>query len=231
MTKKIYENSIRYWPVGERPRERLLRDGPESLSDAELLAIFLRTGVKGKSAIDLGRHLLKEFNGLRGLYAAGYHELKKIKGMGDAKVASLMAAIELGRRYVREPVERGQSIRNPEDVYQLLIHSMSDLDYEVFKVIFCNAKHEVLAIEDVFRGTINSSEVHPREIVKLGLKKAAQAIICAHNHPSGNPEPSQEDRRVTAALKEACRLMEMSLLDHIIIGHDRYWSFAEKGEL
>jgi DNA repair protein RadC len=227
----LREEAIKYWPRHERPRERLLKHGPQSLSDAELLAIFLRTGVSGRSAVDLARALLQRFQGLRGLFAADYRELRAIKGLGDAKIATLLATIELSKRYLREQLEQRRAIRNPEDVYQLLAHSMRDLDHEVFTVFFLTSKNEILAIEELFRGTINTSAVHPREVVKRALQHGAAALICAHNHPSGNPEPSPQDRMLTRELKEACRLMEIALLDHLVIGHNRYWSFAEHGEL
>ncbi len=227
----LREEAIKYWPRHERPRERLLKHGPQSLSDAELLAIFLRTGVSGRSAVDLARALLQRFQGLRGLFAADYRELRAIKGLGDAKIATLLATIELSKRYLREQLEQRRAIRNPEDVYQLLAHSMRDLDHEIFTVLFLNSKNEIVAIEELFRGTINTSAVHPREVVKRALHHGAAALICAHNHPSGNPEPSPQDRMLTRELKEACRLMELALLDHLVIGHNRYWSFAEHGEL
>jgi DNA repair protein RadC len=227
----LREEAIKYWPRHERPRERLLKHGPQSLSDAELLAIFLRTGVSGRSAVDLARALLQRFQGLRGLFAADYRELRAIKGLGDAKIATLLATIELSKRYLREQLEQRRAIRNPEDVYQLLAHSMRDLDHEVFTVFFLTSKNEILAIEELFRGTINTSAVHPREVVKRALQHGAAVLICAHNHPSGNPEPSPQDRMLTRELKEACRLMEIALLDHLVIGHNRYWSFAEHGEL
>mgnify|MGYP001041908780 FL=1 len=227
----LREEAIKYWPRHERPRERLLKHGPQSLSDAELLAIFLRTGVSGRSAVDLARALLQRFQGLRGLFAADYRELRAIKGLGDAKIATLLATIELSKRYLREQLEQRRAIRNPEDVYQLLAHSMRDLDHEIFTVLFLNSKNEILAVEELFRGTINASAVHLREVVKRALQHGAAALICAHNHPSGNPEPSPQDRMLTRELKEACRLMEIALLDHLVIGHNRYWSFAEHGEL
>ncbi len=227
----LREDAIKYWPRHERPRERLLKQGPEALSDAELLAIFLRTGVSGRSAVDLARALLQRFQGLRGLFSADYRELRAVKGLGDAKIATLLATIELSKRYLREQLDARRAVRNPDDVYQLLAHSMRDLHHEVFTVLFLNSKNEILAIEELFRGTINASSVHPREVIKRALQHGAAAIICAHNHPSGNPEPSPQDRQITRELKEACRLMELSLLDHLVVGHNRYWSFAEHGEL
>jgi DNA repair protein RadC len=227
----LREEAIKYWPRHERPRERLLKQGPEALSDAELLAIFLRTGVSGRSAVDLARALLQRFQGLRGLFAADYRELRAVKGLGDAKIATLLATIELSKRYLREQLDERRAIRNPDDVYHLLAHSMRDLDHEVFTVLFLNSKNEILAVEELFRGTVNASAVHPREVIKRALQHGAAALICAHNHPSGNPEPSPQDRQITRELKEACRVMEIALLDHLVVGHNRYWSFAEHGEL
>lgn len=226
-SSKLNERHILYWPESERPRERLLKYGPESLSEAALIAIFLRVGVRGMSAVDLARHLLAKFGGIRGLFRAGETELRKVKGLGTAKISTILAISELNRRYLEAKIEKGNFIECARDIYDLLAHKFRDLDQEVFSVVFLDTKHRVIKIEELFRGTIDSSAVYPREIVKRSLELGSSSIIAAHNHPSGNPEPSAEDRRLTRDLKEACRLMDITLLDHIVIGHERHFSFAE----
>ncbi|MBI4468566.1 MAG: DNA repair protein RadC [Acidobacteria bacterium] len=226
--KKVSEKWISYWPLGERPRERLLKHGAGSLSEASLLSIFLRVGVKGMSAVDLARKLLSEFGGLRGLFQAGEADLRKIKGLGTAKIATLVAVAELNKRYLEEKVERGKFIECARDVHDLLAHRFSGLDQEIFTVIYLDTKHRILGKpEELFHGTIDASSVYPREVVKRALAVRASALIAVHNHPSGEPEPSAADKVLTRDLKAACRLMEISLLDHIIVGARRYFSFAE----
>jgi DNA repair protein RadC len=226
--KKISEKWVSYWPKSEQPRERLMTRGPDALSDAELLAIFLRIGVKGMSVLDLSRKLLLEFGGLRGLFKAGDQDLRKIKGMGTAKIATLRAIAALSSRCLEERVQRETFIECSGDVHKILAHKFRDLDQEIFSVIFLDTKHRIISIEEMFQGTINSASVFPREIVKRALELGAAALLAVHNHPSGNPEPSGEDRRVTEDLKNACQLMELSLLDHIIVGGNGYFSFADK---
>jgi DNA repair protein RadC len=227
--KKISERWVSYWPKSEQPRERLISRGADALSDAELLAIFLRVGVRGMSVVDLSRKLLQQFGGLRGLFKATEQDLRKIKGMGTAKIATLQAIAALSKRCLEEKIHRETFIECSRDVHELLYHKFRDLDQEVFSVIFLDTKHRVLGKpETLFQGTINTASVFPREVVKRALDVGAAAIVAVHNHPSGNPEPSHEDRRVTEDLKNACQLMEISLLDHLIIGNDRYFSFADK---
>ncbi len=227
----VHENWVSYWPEAERPRERLLRQGPEALSDAELLAIFLRVGVRGKNVVELARELLRQFGGLRGLFKASSSELKLVKGLGDAKIATLRAVAELNRRWLEEKIKRTEFVECAHDVYQLLAQRLRDRDQEIFAVVFLDTKHRVLAIEELFHGTIDTASVFPREIVKRALALGAAALIAAHNHPSGVPEPSQEDHRITSDLKAACQLMELRLLDHLIIGANTYYSFTEKNQL
>ncbi|PYV43179.1 MAG: hypothetical protein DMG06_11720 [Acidobacteria bacterium] len=202
--------------------------GEGALSDAELLAIFLRIGVKGMSVLDLSRKLLHEFKGLRGLFKASEPDLRKVKGMGTAKIATLRAIAALNKRWLEETVHRETFIECSGDVHNLLAHTFRDLDQEIFSVIFLDTKHRVISIEKMFHGTINSASVFPREIVKRALDLGAAALIAVHNHPSGNPDPSGEDRRVTEDLKKACQLMEIALLDHIVVGSNGYFSFADK---
>jgi DNA repair protein RadC len=226
---KVSERWVSYWPKSEQPRERLISRGPDALSDAELLAIFLRIGVKGMSVVDLSRKLLQEFGGLRGLFKATEQDLRKIKGLGTAKIATLQAIAALSKRCLEEQIHRATFIECSDDVHELLYRKFRDLDQEVFSVIFLDTKHRVLGKpETLFQGTINTASVFPREVVKRALDVGAAAIVAVHNHPSGNPEPSQEDRRVTEDLKKACQLMDIGLLDHLIIGHDKYFSFADK---
>lgn len=228
---RINERHILYWPESERPRERLLKYGPESLSEAALIAIFLRVGVRGMSAVDLARHLLATFGGIRGLFRAKEEELRKVKGLGTAKIATILAISELNKRYLEAKIEKGNFIECARDVYDLLEHKFRDLDQEIFSVVFMDTKHRVIKIEELFRGTIDSSAVYPREIVKRALDLGSSALIAVHNHPSGNPAPSAEDRRLTRDLKDACKLMDLTLLDHLIIGHHEHLSFAESGML
>ncbi len=226
--KKVSDKWVSYWPKSEQPRERLMTRGPQALSEAELLAIFLRVGVRGMSVLDLARKLLKDFGGLRGLFRASDQELRKIKGLGTAKIATLRAIAELNQRWLQESVQRETFIECSGDVHKLLVQKFRDLDQEIFSVIFLDTKHRVMAIEDMFRGTINTASVFPREVVKRALDVGAAALIAVHNHPSGNPDPSSEDRRVTEDLKKACQLMELSLLDHIVVGGNAYFSFADR---
>src|SRR5262245_55271307 len=227
-TKKISEKWVSYWPKSEQPRERLMAQGPEVLSNAELLAIFLRVGVKGMSVLDLSRLLLEKFHGLRGLFKAREQDLRKIKGMGTAKIATLRAIGALNERWFEEKVQDKDFIECSSDVLRLVQQKHRDLDQEIFSVVFLDTKHRVISTEEMFRGTINTASVFPREIVKRALDLGAAAVLAVHNHPSGNPDPSNEDRRVTEDLKKACQLMELSLLDHIIIGSNSYFSFADK---
>ena len=229
--KKVSENWVSYWPKSEQPRERLISQGPEALTDAELLAIFLRVGVKGLSVLDLSRRLLDQFSGLRGLFKASEQELRKVKGLGTAKIATLKAIATLNERCLMEKVTREDFIECAADVYKILAQRYRDLDQEIFSVVFLDTKHRVISIEELFRGTINTASVFPREIVKRALNLGAAAIIAVHNHPSGNPEPSSEDKHVTTDLKNACALMEIALLDHVVVGSNNYFSFADRGIL
>jgi len=226
--KKVSERWVSYWPKSEQPRERLMSRGPGALSDAELLAIFLRVGVKGKNVLDLSRQLLQEFGGLRGLFKASEADLRKVKGLGTAKIATLRAIGALNERFLFEKVQREAFVECSGDVHKLLSQRFLDLDQEVFSVVFLDTKHRVISIEELFRGTINTASIFPREVVKRALALGAAALIAVHNHPSGNPEPSAEDQRVTEDLKGACHLMEIALLDHIIVGSNAYFSFADK---
>lgn len=221
--------SIVDWPAGERPREKLLQRGARSLSDAELLAIFLRTGVKGKSAVDLARGLLARFGNLTQLFAAGQKDFCAIHGMGQAKYVQLQAVLEMARRALHEEMQSGSALSSPgavRDYLQLLLRGRQQ---EAFMAIFLDAQHRVLASEELFSGTLTQTSVYPREVVKRALHFNAAAVIFAHNHPSGVAEPSQSDRALTDALKQSLALVDVRVLDHFIIAGHGCLSFAERG--
>jgi len=220
---------IRDWPAAERPREKLLQKGAAALTEAELLAIFLRTGVKGKSAVDLARQMLKQFGGLRALLAADQQELCALSGMGPAKYAQLQAGLEMARRHLGEALERGKPLTDPATTRRYLTARFRDMPYEVFAVLFLDNRHRVLAFEELFRGTIDGASVHPREVVRQALKHNGAAVIFAHNHPSGVAEPSDADRRLTTRLKDALALVDIRVLDHFVVGDGDVVSFAERG--
>jgi len=220
---------IKSWPKSERPRELLLEKGPEYVSDAGLVAILLRSGIEGKDAVTLGRELLKHFGGLRGLLSANKRDLEKIKGLGTAKIAQLLAATEITKRQLKEETIGKKIINGPEDVIEYLSVSMSNLKEEVFKVIYLNSANVVLAAEDLFKGTIDQSTVYPREIIKRAFELNASGLIFVHNHPSGNLKPSKHDLSLNEKLVKACRAVDLTPLDHLIIGPTGYISFKEKG--
>jgi len=221
--------AIKDWPARERPRERLLGLGPQSLSDAELLAIFLRTGVSGKSAVDLARELLARFGSLRQLLAADRALFCEAPGLGDAKFAQLQAVLEMGRRHLSERFERGNPLMSPEHTARFLQSQLRDYPYEVFAVLFLDNRHRVLAFEELFRGTIDGASVHPREVVRRALRHNAAAVILSHNHPSGVAEPSQADQQITSRLREALALVDVRVLDHLVVGDGDCCSLAERG--
>ncbi len=222
--------AISDWPEEERPRERLLEQGAQALSDAELLAIFLRTGVKGKSAVDLARDLLTEFGSLRQLLSADLKTFSQAKGLGSAKYAQLQACLEMTRRFLRESLEREGPLSNPEDAKRFLLMRMRDYAKEVFACLFLDTKNRVIEFEELFVGSLHSAEVHPREVVKQALKHNANSVILAHNHPSGDCKPSQLDIQSTHTLRDALAFMDIKVLDHLIIGND-VMSLAELGHL
>ena len=220
---------IRDWPAADRPREKLLLKGAASLSETELLAIFLRTGVRGKSAVDLARELLKEFGSLRSLLSASEKDLCALPGMGPAKYAQLQAALEMARRHLGESLERGKPLTDPAATRKYLTARFRDMPYEVFACLYLDNRHRVIAFEELFRGTIDGASVHPREVVRAALKHNAAALIFAHNHPSGVAEPSDADRRLTQRLKDALALVDVRVLDHFVVGDGEVASFAERG--
>ena len=221
--------AITDWPEHERPREKMLLRGPQSLSDAELLAIFLRTGVKGKSAVDLSRDLLNQFGSLRALLTADRQTFCQSLGLGEAKFAQLQATLEMSRRHLQETIQRGNALANPDDTRRYLTARMRDLPHEVFAVLFLDNRHRVISLDEMFNGTINGASVHPREIVKRALSHNAAAVILAHNHPSGVAEPSEADQHLTRKLSEALGLIDVRVLDHFVIGDGEVVSFAERG--
>jgi DNA repair protein RadC len=219
------------WPLAERPREKLLARGAAALSDAELLAIFLRTGVAGRTAVDVARELLAQFGGLRALLAAERAALCAAPGLGDAKYAQLMAALEIGRRHLGEALARGAALGSSRDTREYLKACLRDLEHEVFCALFLDNRHRVLAFEELAAGTLNGTAVYPREVVKRALRHNAAAVIFAHNHPSGVAEPSRADELLTQRLKEALALVEIRVLDHVVVGDGEWVSFSERGLL
>ncbi|MDX1604737.1 MAG: DNA repair protein RadC [Candidatus Competibacterales bacterium] len=222
--------SIRDWPDRERPREKLLARGARALSDAELLAIFLRTGVRGRSAVDLARDLLAEHGSLRRLFEADQTAFCRTAGLGEAKFVQLQAVLEMGRRYLEESLVRGEPITSVADTRRFLTAQLRHEPHEVFACLFLDNRHRMLAFEPLFHGTIDSSAVHARPLVKRALYHNAAAVILAHNHPSGVAEPSPSDRQVTVRLQRALELIDVRVLDHVVVG-DELISFAERGWL
>jgi DNA repair protein RadC len=223
--------AITDWPEGERPREKLLQKGAAALSDAELLAIFLRTGVVGKSAVDLARELLIRFGNLTHMFAASEADFCAIHGMGQAKFVQLQAVLEMSRRALNEEMQRGDALNSPRAVRDYLQLLLGSRPQEVFVVLFLDTQHRVIATEELFHGTLSQTSVYPREVVKRALAHNAAAVILAHNHPSGVAEPSQADQHLTQALKQALALVDVRVLDHFIVAGGRMHSFAETGLL
>ena len=221
--------AIRDWPIDERPREKLLDKGPSALSDAELLAILLRSGTPGHSALDLARNVLKNFHSLRKLIAADRQRFCAEPGLGPARYAELQAVIEISRRQLTESLRIGPSLGSPRATCDFLSAKLRDLEHEVFCCLYLDKRHRLLHFEELFRGTIDGASVHPREIVKLALQRNSSAVIVAHNHPSGVAEPSQADELITQRIKEALALVDIRLLDHIIVGDGTSVSLAERG--
>ncbi|MGL5352129.1 MAG: RadC family protein [Clostridium sp.] len=219
-------------PENERPIEKMLINGPEGLNNAELLAIILRTGVRGENVVSLSSRLLSEVEGLDGLLNSNYYDMTNIKGIKKIKASQLIAMIELFNRF---KTLRSQSINfkisSPKNIASMLMNEMTDLNQEVLKLIMLNTKNEVVGIKDVFKGSLNSSIVHPREIFREAIKRNSASIIICHNHPSGDPTPSKEDINITIRLKECASIMGIELLDHIIIGNSKFVSLKEKGIL
>jgi DNA repair protein RadC len=223
--------SIADWPERERPRERLLRHGAAALSEAELRAVFLRTGVAGASAVDVGRELLARFGTLQQLFAASVDEVAGLRGFGVAKYAQLKAVVELVRRALIEDIGQRDSLSSPSVVCDFLQLTLGGRPHEVFVALFLDSQNRLLASEELFRGTLTQTSVYPREVVKTALRHNAAAVIFAHNHPSGVAEPSRADELLTQTLKAALSLVEIKTLDHFIVAGTRTVSFAERGLL
>jgi DNA repair protein RadC len=221
--------AIADWPVGERPRERLLAQGAGSLSDAELVAILLRTGIPGKTAVDLARELIERFQGIGGLLDRIASE--NVKGLGSAKRAQFAAAVELARRSLVEQMKKRSALTSPGAVRDYLRLTLAARAHEVFVCIWLDAQHRVIDCVEAFRGTLTQTSVYPREIVKAALAANAAAVIFAHNHPSGTAQPSQADELLTRNLKDALALVEVKVLDHFIVAGSQAISFAERGLL
>ncbi|MGZ4958998.1 MAG: RadC family protein [Methylomonas sp.] len=221
--------SIKDWPADERPREKLLQRGADALTDAELLAIFLRTGIQGKSAVDMARDLLAEFGSLRALLNADQERFCQSHGLGPSKYAQLQAVLEMARRHFAEILQRSNALTSPDVTRAYLSAQLRGYSYEVFACLFLDNQHRVIAWEELFRGTIDGASVYPREVAKRALFHHAAAVIFAHNHPSGIDEPSQADRQLTDKLKQALALFDIRVLDHFIVGDGDPFSFAEHG--
>ena len=219
------------WPERERPRERLLAHGAGQLSDAELVAVCLRSGMRGKSAVDLGRELLARFGGLAGLLSAGLADLAAVKGLGSAKSAQLAAVLELARRALREELRSASALTSPGAVRDYLRLALGGRPHEVFLCLYLDAQHRVIDSEELFRGSLTQTSVYPREVVKGALRANAAAVILAHNHPSGVAQPSPADELLTRQLKEALALVDVRVLDHFIVAGTQALSFAERGLL
>lgn len=222
--------NLREWPAAERPREKLLACGPQALSDAELLAVFFGTGLPGRNAIELGRELLVRHGGLRGLLSLPARTLLREAGLGPARAARLLAALELATRHLAAGLDRPDALTHPRHAAEYFRARLRDRQREVFACLFVDTRHRPIAMEELFQGTLDGSEVHPREVVKQALHHNAAAVLFAHNHPSGVSEPSAADRSLTRALREALDLVGVRVLDHFVIG-DEVTSFAERGWL
>ena len=221
--------TIKSWPQSERPREKLLHQGVSSLSDAELLAIFIQTGTQGATAVDVARNLLQQFGGLASLLSADKQSFCSARGLGEARFSLLQAALEISRRQVYETLGREDVLSSPEHVRQYLSLHLTGLQHEVFAALFLDNRHRVIEYQELFSGTIDSAAVYPREVVKRCLRCNAAAVIFAHNHPSGVAEPSDTDVRLTRKLTDALALVDVRVLDHLVIGQGVQTSLAERG--
>ena len=222
--------TIREWPESERPREKLLKRGAHALSDAELLALLLGSGIPGCSAVAMACSLLKDFGSLRDLLNARLSRWRR-KGVGKARYAAVQAAVELAKRHLHEQMSLGSPLSSPQATYRYLQAQLRDRPYEVFCCLYLDNRHRLIAFEELFRGTVDCAQVHPREVLRQALLHDATSLIIAHNHPSGALEPSPADDFITRRLKELLGLMDVRLVDHIIVGDSRCYSFAEHGLL
>ena len=223
--------SIRNWLPSERPREKLMEHGAQSLSNAELLAVFIGTGRRGGTAVDVAHQLLAQFGSLRELLCAERQQALAGRGLGPARYCLLQAALELARRHYRETLQAGPALDSPDCARGFLLAQLRDRPHEIFCCLHLDTRHRLIAFEELFRGTVDGASVHPREVVKAALARNAAAVILAHNHPSGVAEPSQADELITQRLRDALALVDIRVLDHLVIGDGRCMSFAERGLL
>jgi DNA repair protein RadC len=229
MRKKLkYPKAIINWPEDERPREKLLKFGAERLSDTELLAILLRIGSKGQSAVDIARELINQFGTFRNIESKGFSELKR-KGLGVAKIAQIKAAIEIGKRFLKEKSLSKIRVRTSKDVVNYFIPYLRDMKKEIFKIILLDGKNKIIKDTTISEGILTKSIIHPREIIKEAVTESAAALVLIHNHPSGEPQPSQDDIEITNRIISACELLGIKILDHLIIGDNNYFSFFDEG--
>ncbi|WP_086934211.1 RadC family protein [Agarilytica rhodophyticola] len=223
--------TIKNWPEEDRPREKLLSKGAQTLSDTELLAIFLRTGCAGKSAVDIARELIAKFGSLRPLLEANLNEFSSTPGLGPAKYAQLQAVLEIARRHLAESLNRDVTLNSSANVKRYLIAKLRHRRQEIFAALFLDTKHRLIAFEELFSGTINTAAVYPREIIIHALNHNAASVIFAHNHPSGSTLPSQSDFELTEQLMKVLKAIDINTLDHMVIGEGHVYSFAEHGKL
>jgi len=230
MSKESKNTGIKSWPIDDRPREKLLKKGANTLSDSELLAILFRTGTRGVSAVDLARKVIKKFKTFQDMSHTDARDWKEFKGLGNAKIAHIQAALEIGKRFREDKAKKGkQKIKSAKDVVEILMPQMRDLKTEVFKVVHLDSNNRIIDTVDAETGTVNHAMPIVREIIHSALQKFAVSIVCAHNHPSGVITPSTQDKKFTKELNDAGKLMGIKVLDHIIIGGDDYLSFADNG--
>lgn len=227
--RPVHPKAIPSWPSEDRPREKLLERGAASLSDAELLAIFIHTGTRGKTAVDIGRDLINQFGSLRQVLLASKADLLGCSGFGPAKYALIQAALETGKRYLDQNLKRQGAINSSQQAVAYLTHCLRDRPREIFAILFLDSQNQVLHYEELFLGTINGATIHPREVIRSALDHNAKSVIIAHNHPSGIAEPSGHDRKITDKLADALALVDIELLDHLVIGDGEHVSLAERG--
>ncbi|MEK6564073.1 MAG: DNA repair protein RadC [Candidatus Omnitrophota bacterium] len=230
MENKKKPSGINSWPEDDRPREKLLKKGAGALSNSELLAILLRIGTKGTSALDLARKVLKKFSTFRNMAHTDVRDWKEFRGLGGAKIAHIQAALEIGRRYREDDVSAGkQKIASAKDVVDIVMPQLRDLKTEVFKVVYLDSNNRIIDISDASVGTVDQAFPIVREIIHAALQKFAKSIVCVHNHPSANITPSTQDKKFTQELSDAGKLMQIKVIDHVIVGDNQYYSFADEG--
>ena len=227
----MIKSSIKKWPKSERPREKLFKYGEHTLTNAELLAILFRNGIKGASAVDLGREVMAHFKTFRNMSHTNISEMRSFKGLGDAKIAQLRASFEIARRFMSEPKKASQAIKSPKDVVRIFMPRLRDIKKEIFQILLLNTKNHIIDIVEIEEGSVSQASPQIREIALKALQNFAAGIIAVHNHPSGDPEPSKEDVMFTKNLATACRALEIDVMDHIIIGDNKYYSFTEHKRL